>query len=102
VVSGGIRPGAQVLEAHQHDLFRHLKKKFFSRNLGQNIPKNAHFFRKKVVKLLQRPGDPPPNLRRLRTLPPDPALLLPLPDIDLSKVKVCFYRKAILLGCFEK
>jgi len=31
---GGIWPGTQALEAHQHTLFRHL---FFSRNLGQNI-----------------------------------------------------------------
>jgi len=37
--SGGMRPGVQVqvLEAHQHTLFRHLKNEFFSRNLGQNI-----------------------------------------------------------------
>jgi len=41
--SGGIRPGVQTLEAHQHTLFIHLKNVFFSRNLGQNMPKNRIF-----------------------------------------------------------
>jgi len=39
--SGGMHPEVQALEAHQHTLFRHLKNEFFSRNLGQNMPKNA-------------------------------------------------------------
>jgi len=79
--SGEMRPGAQGLEAHQHTLFRHLKNKFFRRNLGQNMPKNAYFLEKKAVKLPQRRG-----LRsrssggwglRLQT----PTLLLPFTDI---------------------
>jgi len=36
-----MRVGAKALEAHQHTLFRHFKNEFFSRNLGQNIPKNG-------------------------------------------------------------
>jgi len=35
-----------ALEVHQHTLFRHLKNKIFSRNLGQNIFKNAYFLEK--------------------------------------------------------
>jgi len=34
------------LEAHQHTLFRHLKNEFFSRNLGQNMPRTAYFLEK--------------------------------------------------------
>jgi len=56
--------GVQVLEAHQHALFRHLKNEFFSRNLGQNMPKNAYF---------------------LEYRPQTPALLLPFTDINWSK-----------------
>jgi len=41
--SGGMRPGAKALEAHQHTLFRRLINEFFSRNLGQNIPKMRIF-----------------------------------------------------------
>jgi len=33
------------LEGASNTLFRHLKKnEFFSRNLGENMPKNAYFF----------------------------------------------------------
>jgi len=46
--SGGMLPGVQALEAHQHILFRHLKNEFFSRNLGQNMPKNAYFLEKRL------------------------------------------------------
>jgi len=69
-------PGAQALEAHQHTLFRHLKNEFFSKNLGQNMPKNAHFFRKK--KAANRRSDRglcPCTLVRLRRLE------TPLPDL---------------------
>jgi len=83
--SGGMRSEVQALEAHQHTLFRHLKNEFFSRNLGQNMPENAYFFRKKVVKSPQCRG------LHLQT----PALLLPLTDIDLSKCVSCV--KTILL-----
>jgi len=41
--SGGMQPEVQALEAHQHTLFRHLKYEFFSRNLGQNMPKMRIF-----------------------------------------------------------
>jgi len=41
--SGDMHPGVQAFKAHQHALFRHLKKEIF-RNLGQNMPKNAYFF----------------------------------------------------------
>jgi len=44
--SGRMRPGAQALEEHQHTLFRHLKNEFFSKNLGQNMPKNAYFLKR--------------------------------------------------------
>jgi len=44
--SGGMRPGVQALEAPQHTLFRHLKNKFFSRNLSQNMSKNTYFLKK--------------------------------------------------------
>jgi len=46
--SGGMRPGAQALEAQQYTLFRHLKNELFSRNLGQNMPKNAYFLEKRL------------------------------------------------------
>jgi len=46
--SEGMRPGVQASEAHQHTLFRHLKNEFFSRYLGQNIPKNAYFLEKRL------------------------------------------------------
>jgi len=45
--SGGMSPGVQALEAHQHNLFSHLKNEFFNRNLGQNTAKNAYFLEKK-------------------------------------------------------
>jgi len=32
--SGGMHPGVQALEVHQHTLFKHLKDEFFNRNLG--------------------------------------------------------------------
>jgi len=44
-----------LLEAHQHTLFNHLKSKkhaLLARNVDQNMPKNAYFW-KKAVKLLQ-------------------------------------------------
>jgi len=47
-VSGGMRPGVQALEAPQHTLFRHLKNEIFSRNLGQNMSKNAYFLEKRL------------------------------------------------------
>jgi len=76
------------LEAHQHTLFRQLKKAFFSRNLGQNILKNAYFL-EKVIKSPQRQGILPQKSPlassgwglRLQTS----ALLLSLIDINLSK-----------------
>jgi len=46
--SGSMRPEVQALESHQHTLFRHLKNEYFSRNLGQNMPKNAYFLEKKL------------------------------------------------------
>jgi len=45
------------------------------------MPKNIYFYRKKAVKLLQRPGAPLPERPEL----PLSALLLPLTDKDLSK-----------------
>jgi len=63
------------------------------------MPKNAYFFLKKIVKLLQHPGAPSPNPLWPPAagdfVPRLSALLLPLTDIDLSKVR--FYRKPILL-----
>jgi len=41
VTSRGMRPGAQALEAHQRTLFRHLKNEFFSKKIGQNMPKKG-------------------------------------------------------------
>jgi len=76
-----MRPGAQALKAHQLTLFKHLKHEFFSRNLGQNMPKNAYFLKKKSVKLPQRPGAPPPNPRwspALKISPPDPRVVTPM------------------------
>jgi len=46
--SEGLRPGVQALEAHQHTLFRHLKNEIFSKNLSQNMPKNAYFSVKRL------------------------------------------------------
>jgi len=59
-----MRLRVQALEAHQRTLFRHLKNEFFSRNLGQNMPKNE-YFEKKAVKSPQRPEALPPNPRWL-------------------------------------
>jgi len=61
--SGGTRLGEKALEAHQHTLFRYLKNAFFSRNVGQNMLKNAYFFGKKAVKSPQRQEDPLQNIR---------------------------------------
>jgi len=59
-----MRPGAQALEAYQYNLFRHLKNEIFSRNLGQNMPKNAYIL-EKGCKIAAAPGAPPPNPRLL-------------------------------------
>jgi len=89
---------ARALEAYQHALLRHLKNVFFSRNLGQNMPKNAYFL-EKGCKIAAATGDsaPEPPLASggwgLR--PQTPALLLPFINIDLSKyvfsVKLFYY-----------
>jgi len=88
VASGGTRLREKALEEHQHTLFRHLKNVFFSRNLGQNMLKNAYFF-EKGVKLPQRHGSAPKTPLAssgwgLR--PKTPELLLSLIDINLSSV----------------
>jgi len=44
----GMRFGAQTLKVHHHTLFRHLKNEFFSRNLDQNMPKNADLKKKRL------------------------------------------------------
>jgi len=46
--SVGMYSRVQALEAYQHTLFRHLKNDFFSKNLGQNMPKNAYFLEKRL------------------------------------------------------
>jgi len=46
--SGGMRLEAKALEAHHHTLFRRFKNEFFSRNLGQNMPKTAYFLEKRL------------------------------------------------------
>jgi len=46
--SGRMHPGAQALEAHQRILLKHLKNEFFSRNLGQNMPKIPYFLEKRL------------------------------------------------------
>jgi len=80
VVGGkwGTRPEEKALEAHQFTLFRHLKNVFFSRNLGQNILKNAYFL-EKSCKIAAASGDPPPKipagLQRLRTSSSDPRVV---------------------------
>jgi len=85
--SGSMRPRAQILETHQHTLFRQLRNASFSRNFGQNMPKKMHFFEKAVNS---------PQCRGLRSriwltsggwgiLPQTPTLLFQLIDIDLSK-----------------
>jgi len=90
--------GAQALEAHQHTLLRHLKNEFFSRNLVQNMPKNAYFL-EKVCKIAATPGgsapEPPLAGGGWRLRPQTPALLFPFTNIDLSKyvtrVKLFYY-----------
>jgi len=86
--SGGTRLEEQALEVHQHTLFKHLKNVFFSRNLCQNILKNACFW-KKALKSLQRQGIRPqksPLASKGRGLRPQTlTLLLSLIDINLSK-----------------
>jgi len=78
-----MRPGAQALDAHQHTLFIHLKNALFSRNLDQNMPKNAYFL-EKGYKIAAAP-EPPLASGGWGLRPQTPALLLPLTDIDLSK-----------------
>jgi len=82
--SGGTRPGAQALGAHQYTFCSHLKTRL-SRNLGQNMLKNAL---EKLQKLPQR------RELRLRTplayggwgfRPQIPALLLPPTMAILSR-----------------
>jgi len=72
-------PGAQALKAHQHTVFRHLKNEFFSKNLGQNMPKIAYFWKQgcKISPLASGNW----GLR-----PQTSALLFPLADIDLSNI----------------
>jgi len=54
------------------------KNEFFSRNLGQDMPKNAYFLEKKAVKLPQwSEGGRPGGLRRLGIPPPDPSVVTP-------------------------
>jgi len=77
--SGGTRPGAQALGAHQHTFCSHLKM-HLSRNLDQSMLKNAYFL-EKDVKNRRSVGGSAPELplasggcwRRSQT----PALLLP-------------------------
>jgi len=63
------------------------KNELFSRNLGQNIPKNAYFW-KKALKLPQRQGILPPKSLLVSSgcglRPQAPVLLLSLIDINLS------------------
>jgi len=44
-LSRGTRPGAQALEGYQRT-FQPFKNVFLSRNLDQNVPKNAYFLEK--------------------------------------------------------
>jgi len=74
-VAGGTRPWEKALEAHQYTLVKHYKNVFFSRNLGQNVFKNAYFL-EKSYKIAAASGDPPlkipAGLQRLWTSSPDP------------------------------
>jgi len=45
--SGGMTSGAGLRGASTH-FIQTLKNKFFSRNLGQNMPKNAYFLEKRL------------------------------------------------------
>jgi len=98
--SGGMHFGAKALETHQHTLFRHLKNEFFSRNLGQNMSKNAYFL-VKGCKIAAAPGglapEPPLASGDWGLRPQTPTLLLPFTDIDLSNylssVKLFYYFK---------
>jgi len=47
MASKGTPSGEQILGAHQHT-FSAIKNVFLSKNFDQNIPKNAHFFGKKL------------------------------------------------------
>jgi len=92
---GGMRPGVQVLKAHQHTLFGHLQNLFFSRNISQNTPKMRIFFlegRKIAAVEPRTPGTrthwspvPPLASGGWGFRPQTSALLLPLTDTDLSK-----------------
>jgi len=46
--SRGMHVGTRALETHQYTLFRHLNNEFFTKNLGQNMPKNAYFLEKRL------------------------------------------------------
>jgi len=59
---GDMHLGAQALEANQHTLFRHFINEFFSRNLGQIMPK-MHIFLEKRLKNCR-------SARELRTRTP--------------------------------
>jgi len=76
----GMRAETQALEVHQHTLFRHLKYAFFSRNLGQNMPKNAYFLEKRLKNHRSAQGRCPRtsvSLRQLGTPPPDLRVVTP-------------------------
>jgi len=51
---------AKALEAHQHTLFRHFENEFFSRNLGQNMSKNAHFLESNFCRSARGSAPEPP------------------------------------------
>jgi len=83
--SGGMRLEAKALKANQHTLFRHFKNEFFSRTLGQNMPKNAYFLEKscKIAAVSGGSAPEPPMASGSWGLrPQNPAFLLPLTDID--------------------
>jgi len=48
-VAGGMLPGEQALEVHQHTLFRHLKIRFLA-EIGAKICLKMRIFWKKAVK----------------------------------------------------
>jgi len=57
---GACDPGRmQALLTHQNTLVRHLKNEFFSRNLGQNMPKIGYFFGKKALNRRSAEGSAP-------------------------------------------
>jgi len=91
---GGTHSCGQVLEAHQHTLFRYLKTRFSVDIWAKICLKMRIFLEEKSCKIIAASGDLPQKSMLVSSgwelRPQTPAFLLSLIDINLSKCVLAF------------